>query len=219
MASFVSMLLIIGFTSSRTVQAVCVLTTGIQILFSLQGKQRLAALFVAFSLLTTIAVTDNPLSNRFKGTLTEKSALRTHGYPDDRVAFWHVFSEMIKERPIIGHGIDLNTKYRTSYYEKIGLGEFKKKYSAHNMFIQITAETGFVGLLVFIAFLSSLFSMFFRAFDDSWLKMVSALTLFGFILASLTQNAFQDSIVKNALILWIATSFDILRIKDDSKPI
>ena len=90
------------------------MTTGIQILFSLKGKQRLIALFVAFSLLTTIAVTDNPLSNRFKGTLTEKSALRTHGYPDDRVAFWHVFSEMIKERPILGHGIDLNTKYRTS---------------------------------------------------------------------------------------------------------
>ena len=211
-----SMVSILVLSSSRTVQAVCVMTLGLQIFFTLKGKQRILSLLVACFLVSGVALTNNPISSRFKSTLTHKSALRDKGYPDDRVAFWHVFSEMIKERPVLGHGIDLNTKYRTPYYEALGLGEFKKKYSAHNMFIQVTAESGFVGLVFFCLFLLSIINLFFAAFDNTSFKMVSALTMFGFIIAALTQNAFQDSIVKNALILWIVVAFDLIRQRDDA---
>ena len=79
------------------------------------------------SIIVGISFTKNPISDRFKSTVTQKSALECQGYPDDRVAFWHVFVNMIKERPVLGHGIDLNTKYRTPLLQAIGLGEFKKK--------------------------------------------------------------------------------------------
>ena len=71
------------------------------------------------------------------------------------------------------------------------------------MFLQVTAESGFVGLSIFLAFLVSMFNLFLFAFKENWIRIASGLMLFGFIVASLTQNAFQDSIVKNALLLWI----------------
>ena len=205
-----SLTIVLILTSSRTVQAVCAMTTGLQVFVSLRGKARLLCVGLVLSIIVGISFTKNPISDRFKSTVTQKSALRSQGYPDDRVAFWHVFVNMIKERPVLGHGIDLNTKYRTPYYEAIGLGEFKKKYSAHNMFLQVTAESGFVGLSIFLAFLVSMFNLFLFAFKENWIRIASGLMLLGFIVASLTQNAFQDSIVKNALLLWIVCAFDML---------
>ena len=206
-----SLTIVLILTSSRTVQAVCAMTTGLQVFVSLRGKQRD---FFASGLCYRLSWVYLSLKILFQIDLNQllhkKSALRSQGYPDDRVAFWHVFVNMIKERPVLGHGIDLNTKYRTPYYEAIGLGEFKKKYSAHNMFLQVTAESGFVGLSIFLAFLVSMFNLFLFAFKENWIRIASGLMLFGFIVASLTQNAFQDSIVKNALLLWIVCAFDML---------
>ena len=55
-----------------------------------------------------------------------------------------------------------------------------------------------------------MFNLFLFAFKENWIRIASGLMLFGFIVASLTQNAFQGSIVKNALLLWIVCAFDML---------
>jgi O-antigen ligase len=213
----ISLTIVLILTSSRTVQAVCVLTMGLQIFVSLRGKSRILAIGLVLSLLAGVTFTKNPVSERFKSTLTHQSAMRAKGYPDDRVAFWHVFWTMIKEKPVLGHGIDLNTKYRTPYYEGIGLGEFKKKYSAHNMFIQVTAESGFVGLSIFCAFLLSMLNLFLYSFRENWIKVAAGLMLLGFVVAALTQNAIQDSIVKNAILIWVVCAFDMLSFRDEEK--
>ena len=182
-----------------------------------RGKARVLVVSLVLALLAGVAFTENPISHRFKTTITHKSSMREKGYPDDRVAFWHVFWNMIKEKPVLGHGIDLNTKYRTPYYEDIGLGEFKKKYSAHNMFIQVTAESGFVGLTIFCAFLISMLNLFLYSFRENWIRVAAGLMLLGFVVASLTQNAIQDSIVKNAILLWVVCAFDMISFRDEEK--
>ena len=213
----ISLTIVMILTSSRTAQAVCALTMGLQIFVSLRGKARVLSVGLVLAILTGVAFTKNPVSDRFKSTLTHQSPMRAKGYPDDRVAFWHVFWTMIKEKPILGHGIDLNTKYRTPYYEDIGLSDFKKKYSAHNMFIQVTAESGFVGLTIFCAFLLSMLNLFLYSFREHWIKIAAGLMLLGFMVASLTQNAIQDSIVKNALLIWVVCAFDMLSFRDEEK--
>ena len=81
-----SLTIVLILTSSRTVQAVCAMTTGLQVFVSLRGKARLLCVGLVLSIIVGISFTKNPISDRFKSTVTQKSALRSQGYPDDRVA-------------------------------------------------------------------------------------------------------------------------------------
>jgi hypothetical protein len=108
---------------------------------------------------------------------------------------------MIQERPLIGHGVHIGLDYRRPYYERIGLGDFKKQYPAHNQYIQMLAEGGLIALSCFIAWLVFSFRLAKDPRCPLFLRLAVPQTLWIFILGGLTQNAFYDSDVRMGLVI------------------
>ena len=129
--------------------------------------------------------------------LSEKGLNRESNYLDDRVAFWHAHWLMIKEKPLYGHGVQLDETYRQPYYAEIGLSDFSKKYAAHNMYIQILTNGGILLLFIFFIWLFLLYRYILLKLESERFMCIQA--LLGFLVASLTQNAFQDSSVRVTL--------------------
>jgi len=67
----------------------------------------------------------------------------------DRVVMWQAAGGMIKDRPLLGHGINTFMANYLTYW--VG-GERQPRY-AHNCYLQMAAETGALGLVAFLALL------------------------------------------------------------------
>jgi hypothetical protein len=194
--------LMLIYSMSRTAQALAAVFVLWNVFRLFSGRRRWQILGALALLGLLVAVTKNPVSTRFRHLIqgTEEN-YHFSDYPDDRLAFWHAHAVMIQERPIMGHGVHIGLDYRRPYYERIGLGDFKKQYPAHNQYIQMLAEGGLIALAFFISWL--VFSL--RVVKDprcpAFLKTVVPQTLWIFILGGLTQNAFYDSDVRMGLVI------------------
>lgn len=193
-AIFLSTLIAIYTSQSRTVQILAGALIFYNIAVRAQGRLRLVFASFAVVALLVLSVTDNPLRRKIGATLAGGHDVRS-GYVDDRLAFWHAHWEMFKERPVLGHGDNLNAEYRAPYYQRIGLGSFERQYEAHNMYIQVLINGGLIGLGLFVAWYCVWLRTAFRA------SMVGFETLIVLGLAGLTQNAFQDFEVRYGLTL------------------
>ena len=71
---------------------------------------------------------------------------------------WQAAVGMIKDRPVLGHGV--NTFMANYLHYWVG-GEKQPRY-AHNCYLQVAAETGLVGLASFLALLGLLFAQLLR---------------------------------------------------------
>ena len=171
------------------------------VLVQLKGKARIAAVGIVLAAVLGVSVTNKTVVKRIQDTIEMKDLDRQSHYLDDRLAFWHVHWEMIKERPIVGHGVGLNTAYRTPYYEKMGLGYMGKKYEAHNQFIQVLANGGLIAFAIFVGWLGWTFFELPKYIGSPFARNVLRTTLVTFSLTALTQNAFQDSEVRMGLTL------------------
>jgi len=76
----------------------------------------------------------------------------------DRWAMWQAAIEMIRDRPVLGHGLNTFMANYLTYW--VG-GERQPRY-AHNCYLQVAAETGVVGLTAFLWLLGSLFTCLVR---------------------------------------------------------
>lgn len=182
-------------SQSRTVQLIALVVIALNILMRARHRYVLASL--AFAGVLVIAMTDNPIQKKIAATLSGGYDVRS-GYPDDRLAFWHAHWEMFKERPIVGHGDDLNAAYRAPYYARIGLANFERQYEAHNMFLQVLINGGLVALAMFLAWWGVWLKAAWR-----WAPLAFE-TLLVLIFAGMTQNAFQDAEVRYVLTLVVA---------------
>jgi len=205
-----SSLICVFASGSRTVEAVSIGVLVVQVFIFVRGRARLALLGVMTAALLALAVTHNPVSQRFYGMLTHHDV---HvDYPDDRFAFWQANFDMFLERPLIGHGDNLNTQYRSRYYDAIGLHDFVRQYEAHNMYLQVAVNAGILGLLAFLVWLVwhlKLAVWLMRRPASEFAGHAAMATLIALMLAALTQNAFQDSAVRYTLTalvtgLWLA---------------
>ncbi len=77
----------------------------------------------------------------------------------DRWAMWQAALGMIRDRPVLGHGLNTFMANYLTYW--VG-GEQQPRY-AHNCYLQVAAETGLVGLTAFLSLLASLFACLVRA--------------------------------------------------------
>ncbi len=194
--------LMLFYSMSRTAQALAAFFVLWNVFRLFSGRRRWQILG-AFALAgVVIAVTENPVSIRFKHLIhgTEEN-YHFSDYPDDRLAFWHAHGVMIQERPIVGHGVHIGLDYRRPYYERIGLGAFKKQYPAHNQYIQMLAEGGSIALGFFIAWLVFTLRLMKDPRFPLFLRTVVPQTLWIFILGGLTQNAFYDSDVRMGVVI------------------
>lgn len=199
--------LMLYWTESRTVQGVAVLLLVWSLATRLSGRARLIACGLFVLGLTVTFATDNRVSRKFLATFSDAGEDRESPYGDDRLAFWHAHGTMVQERPLLGHGINLNYTYRTPYYESLGLGHFKKKYEAHNAYLQLIAEGGFVAFACFAAWWLCVCHRI-RMLANRDHARIAWQTLAVMGVAAMTQNAFQDFEARTvltfaAVVLWL----------------
>ena len=122
------------------------------------NKKWLLILFSLFLLITFIYSTDNPL-NRSPITAAER-AISVFDKQGDllkcRLLIWQSTIDMIKDRPLFGSGLGTFPLYYLNYqadFLQKNPNYFKfsgKAGEAHNEYLQLGAETGIIGLLVFM---------------------------------------------------------------------
>lgn len=127
---------------------------------------------------------------------------------DDRIAIYRNSLNMIRHHPIIGVGANTFMKNYKTYKEN---PEYRNVVTsdtlyAHNNFLHLAGETGFIGLAIFIWLLYKLFREswnIFSSLNDEYLKLV-ALSLISclasFLINGLTESSLFHSRV--AIIFW-----------------
>jgi O-antigen ligase len=195
------------FSMSRIVQLLAALFALWNIFIMLSGRQRLLAFAASLVIGTGLAVTDNPVSARFHNLINPTTEDVMSDYPDDRLAFWHAHLLMIQERPWLGHGVHQNNAFRRPYYERLGLGAFKKQYPAHNQYLQFMAEGGVISLILYGSWLLAAFQLLRCGSLDPFLRGTGQQTLAIFSLGILTQNAFGDICVRMGVVLLFCLLF------------
>lgn len=176
--------LAVGFTA-----ALFALTTGNKKLFILVVGVILAAVFFSPPL---VKMRLESLLSWKEGTVHERSEL------------WSESVRMIREKPILGRGI--NTYARNEPFYKSGAPNVDNQY-AHNGYLQMTAEIGLIGLASFLALLAYSLAVSFRSFfSGSGFTAVAGLSLgFGvlaFLIHSATDTDLQSVLLVN--LLWIS---------------
>lgn len=135
---------------------------------SFQKNSRwLIILLIVFIIITIIYSTDNPL-NRSRMTVVER-ALTILDEQDPsintRFLIWKITLQMIKDKPFLGSGIGtfkINYLPYQAEYLKDSLHYLKYfgvAGEAHNEYLQIAAETGLIGLGLFIWMIFSFYSV------------------------------------------------------------
>ena len=75
-----------------------------------------------------------------------------------RLEFWKVAWELIKSKPINGYGLGT---FFSAYYIEYGSNQWYSRF-VHNHYLQIMAETGIIGIILFLIFLVSIFRIIYE---------------------------------------------------------
>lgn len=129
-------------------------------------------------------------------------ALRTDLGATDRWAMWQGAFGMIRERPLLGHG--LNT-FMANYLDYWVAGERQPRY-AHNCYLQVAAETGLVGLAAFLAVLGLMFRRILAGVERlaarrEGVLLGGAVALLAFILQAAIDTNFYA--LRQAALFWV----------------
>ena len=121
----------------------------------------------------------------------------------DRWVMWQAALGMIRDRPILGHGV--NTFMANYLRYRVG-GERQPRY-AHNCFLQVAAETGILGLATFLWLLGALAWLWWRAVHALKEQPHSREILLGLgagLLAFLAQSAIDTNFysLRQAALFW-----------------
>jgi putative inorganic carbon (HCO3(-)) transporter len=134
---------------------------------------------------------------------------------DDRIAAYCNSLNMIKAHPLIGVGANTYMKNYKQYkehpeYRNIVTTDYMY---AHNNFLQMAAEIGLIGLVIFFWLLYKLFSEcrnIYRSLNDDFLKVLSlslSACLIAFLVNGLTESSLYYSRV--AVLFWYIMGFSI----------
>lgn len=110
----------------------------------------------------------------------------------DRLLFWKVHLRMIADHPWFGVGYAAYKEILARYYENLGFGSALRKYNAHNIYLQLAAQAGVLGLVALALFLSAWWKIG-RAFLLHWRHCGVLLVAWGTIWGALMQNTLHDS--------------------------
>ncbi|HRJ55844.1 MAG TPA: O-antigen ligase family protein [Anaerolineales bacterium] len=74
---------------------------------------------------------------------------------------------MFRDRPILGVGVNNYPLYYQQYSRTLGLDPRAENRQAHNLFLQVAAESGLIGILVF----GTILWVVLKGIQDSWRKL------------------------------------------------
>ena len=120
----------------------------------------------------------------------------------DRLVMWQAAIGMIKDRPILGHGLNTFMADYLAYW--VG-GERQPRY-AHNCYLQVAAETGIIGLSAFVALLWYLFARLLARLHRAGANERSILVGFIIGLLAFAAQAAVDTnfyVVRQATLFWV----------------
>lgn len=132
----------------------------------------------------------------------------------DRLSLYNNTFNMIRHHPVAGLGVNTYSINYLSYKlpEAPGAETAPSMYS-HNNFLQLTAETGFIGLFGFLWFLFALFRQarrVYKGLSDSLYKIVSVSIvgcIISFLINGMTETSMYYSRV--AMIFWFIIGFSL----------
>lgn len=200
-----------GLLTLSLILAACLLLTftrgawlaflaGYIFLFIFAGWRRFIVALVVLALLVSMTIAFTPTV--IKGQLSSSIKIGSDLSSKDRILIWKTGWKMFLDRPVFGQG--LNTFM--SVFEKYKPADYKEIVYAHNCFLQMAAETGIIGLLIFLWFCASVISgalsKFFSTSDR--LMRATAIGAAGCILAFFA-NSLVDTILYSlplAVLFW-----------------
>lgn len=125
----------------------------------IQDKNKVKMIIVSFFiLLFLLPKIPASVHERFNSINTYEEDASSMG----RIAAWHAGLAMLKENPLLGVGVgNFNSQIIHYVPEDLKQYVFKGK-AAHNMYIQVGSETGYIGLFVFLLLFGSIFHDVFK---------------------------------------------------------
>lgn len=186
----------------------CLLMSVRRILKDSLSSSRISALAYVLvpAVIAIVFVLESGIGHRFVEAVQQVE--RGHlSQIDSRFVFWEVYLNMIEQNPYYGYGAQHLSGYlREAFYAVQGLANFERKYNAHNIYLEILANIGVVGMLILsFAIFSCYRTVFQWTRDDDLLKSLFTASLAALAvnaLHGLTQNVFYDASV---LVVYLAT--------------
>ncbi|NQT94963.1 MAG: O-antigen ligase family protein [Candidatus Omnitrophica bacterium] len=117
-------------------------------LFLAAVKSKRLFVLILFLLLLSPIILPSSIKDRF----SDISTLSSQGTVWERTKLWSGTINMIKDRPILGFGVNTYTKNFPKYKPK----DYPDVRYTHNSYLHMAAEIGIIGLGIFLAFLISL---------------------------------------------------------------
>jgi O-antigen ligase len=139
------------------------------------------ALVVALAGVALVALAPSAFWSRTQTVSTFKEDASAMG----RVHAWTVASRMNADRPLLGRGA---ATFRAAW-PLYAPPEARKAYEAHNVFLQVLAELGWIGLFLFLGFVGSGLQGALRASRDAdvgWLARALAAAAAGYLVCSVS---------------------------------
>ncbi len=157
----------------------------------------LTKFWMALAVVATIGGGIVTSQNRFAEILDSSKTFQER---ETRLVFWKVHWQMFLDHPVLGVGYGDRESTRMDYYKKEGYTNSSRKYEAHNIYLQVLADSGLIGLAGLLCFMAGPLVVGVRRFakrDDRLILFVVAAALCG-----LMQNTFRDS--EFAFAYWVS---------------
>ncbi len=124
------------------------------LIFNIEDKSRKYLIFIVF-ILGTIVFINNPRILNFNYKVNKSQITKEYNISTSdklRILSWKTSIELITETPLLGYGIGDANDVLIEKYKKLGyLDNYRKRYNAHNQFLQTYLQTGIIGLAVLLS--------------------------------------------------------------------
>ena len=123
--------------------------------YLLTGRKRAWFMLTTFSISAVLVIfifRSHNFKERYITELqTDLSAFQPGHNPDPRLARWQIAVQLIKAKPVLGHGSGSEpTLLRESYYNHKLYSSYINKLNAHNQYLSFLLKTGVWGLAVYL---------------------------------------------------------------------
>lgn len=119
-------------------------------------------------------------TSELSSDLTKKSSFTTRN-PEPRIWRWNCAIDIIKNKPLFGHGTGDEMPLLLNEYKNRNLKvSFKEQFNTHNQYLAILIKHGIVGLIIFLGMLFYFFRLAIQSKNFLYLSFLILITI-GFL--------------------------------------